>query len=92
MSSASRVSDAVVNPTRSMKSTETTRRSATGVGGLAGAGSTPSGEPHSPQNFVSGAFVLPQVGHAAASEEPHSPQNFRPGSFAAPQLLQFATH
>ena len=43
----------------------------------------PSGDPHSPQNFISGALGVPQDGHARASELPHSPQNFRPSSFSA---------
>jgi hypothetical protein len=74
-----------------MKSTETTRRSATGALGAA-AGSCPSREaPHSPQNFVSGGFALPHAGHADVREAPHSPQNFLPLSFVAPHAVQLAT-
>jgi len=52
----------------------------------AGAGvPVPSGEPHSPQNFMPGAFAAPQDAHACASAPPHSPQNLRPGSFGVPQ-------
>jgi len=80
-----------VKPTRSMNSTETTRRSATGVGGAAAGSAAASGEPHSPQNFVSGAFRLPQLAHATARDAPHSPQNFLPLSLAAPHAVHVAT-
>jgi hypothetical protein len=40
-------------------------------------------EPHSPQNFIVGAFPVPHAGQARASALPHSPQNFRPSSFSA---------
>jgi hypothetical protein len=85
VSSASRPSDALVKPTRSAKSTETSRRSATGGAAVGtdrvGAGAA-SAVPHSPQNFTPGAFGDPQFAHATASGVPHSPQNFLPASFA----------
>jgi hypothetical protein len=40
-----------------------------------------SAVPHSPQNFVPGAFGVAHAGQAIASAVPHSPQNFRPASF-----------
>src|SRR6266540_665866 len=88
-SSASRVSDRVVNPTRSANSTETNRRSEPGSawGGRA-ADSGASAEPHSPQNFTPGPFDAPQVAHTIARGDPHSPQNFRPTSFSVPQTEQ----
>jgi len=48
----------------------------------------PSGEAHSPQNFASGAFAVPQFAHTTESDEAHSLQNFRPASFAVPQFEQ----
>jgi len=84
VSSASRPSEAAVNPTRSANNTETSRRSAWGDAALAGvdvAGAT-SAVPHSPQNFTPGALGDPQFAHATASGVPHSPQNFLPASFA----------
>ena len=56
---------------------------ATGGARAAGTGS-PSRAPHSPQNFASGLFAVPQAAQASASLAPHSPQNFRPGSLAVP--------
>jgi hypothetical protein len=38
-------------------------------------------DPHSPQNFVPGAFGEPHDAQATASPRPHSPQNFRVPSF-----------
>ena len=89
MSSASRPSDADVKPTRSAKSTETSRRSAA-VRCRAAAPEAPlrSAEPHSPQNFIVGAFAVPHDGQARASALPHSPQNLRPSSFSALQVGQ----
>jgi hypothetical protein len=40
-----------------------------------------SADPHSPQNFVPGAFGVPHDAQATASPRPHSPQNFRVPSF-----------
>ena len=102
MSSASLPSARVVKPTRSAKSTETRRRSAIGAaaardgawGDAAAAdvatvaGTAVNGVAHSPQNFVVGGFVDPQLGQTEASFDPHSPQNLRPASFSAPQLGQ----
>ncbi len=79
-----------MNPTRSAKSTEISRRSVPAVGGAAGTAALVTGlaaascEPHSPQNFTVGGFGEPQVGQARASAEPHSPQNLRPASFSDP--------
>jgi hypothetical protein len=47
-----------------------------------------SAVPHSPQNFVPGAFGAPQLGHPAVSRWPHSPQNLRLASFSVPQIAQ----
>jgi hypothetical protein len=100
-SSASRVSDSLVNPTRSAKRTETSRRSKLGavrvgsrcatVSALVvpvGEAVAASGEPHSPQNFEPGSFVVPHLGQAAASGAPHSPQNFRWAALSVPQVVQ----
>ena len=60
MSSASRPSEAVVKPTRSAKSTETSRRSAAGAARRRRVGGrrlpATSAVPHSPQNFAVGGF------------------------------------
>src|SRR5206468_1654218 len=91
-SSASRLSEREVNPTRSANSTDTRRRSA--EGGSRGGSRRPvprSGVPHSPQNLTPGSLGEPQDGQATASGLPHSPQNFRPGEFTAPQLAQVTT-
>ncbi len=90
MSSASRPSDAAVNPTRSANSTETSRRSACDRAAFAdvwpaGVASDP---PHSPQNLAPGAFEVPQDAHARVSGAPHSPQNLRFPSFGSPQAAQ----
>ena len=76
-----------MKPTRSAKRTETSRRSAGGPTsvGVADAATAPSALPHSPQNFMVGAFAVPQLGQVCASALPHSPQNFRPASFSEPQ-------
>ncbi len=99
MSSASRPSASVVNPTRSAKRMETSRRSATGASAevegpgwkgavVEGRGPATSGVAHSPQNFAVAEFVVPQAGQTAARRPPHSPQNLRPASFSVPQLEQ----
>ena len=77
-----------MKPTRSAKSTETSRRSAAGAAvreRRTRPAAAPSAAPHSPQNFTVGGFAVPQLGHARASAVPHSPQNFRPASFSEPQ-------
>ena len=56
---------------------------------MGAAGPAVSAVPHSPQNFVPGAFDVPHDGQAAASAVPHSPQNFRPASFDVPHAGQF---
>ena len=63
------------------------RRSAVGSS-VVGAAAVVSGVPHSPQNFVPGAFDVPHAGHATASAVPHSPQNLRPASFDVPHAGQ----
>src|SRR6266511_5260382 len=95
-SSASRLSDSVVNPTRSANSTDTSRRSEDGG---AGAGLTvavprpaPTGVPHSPQNFSLPRTGAPQAAHAWASGFPHSTQNFLPAAFSVPQFGQVRLH
>ena len=88
MSSASRPSEAVVKPTRSAKRTVTSLRSAAVETAGSGAGAAISGEPHSPQNFVPGAFAVPHDGQARERGLPHSPQNFRLCSFSSPQAGQ----
>lgn len=55
------------------------------VGGRGAGIPVPSGEPHSPQNFMAGALAAPQDGHGRASALPHSPQNLRPTSFGVSQ-------
>ena len=88
MSSASRPSDAAVNPTRSANSTETSRRSACAwdavVSGVWPAVAA-SDAPHSPQNLAPGAFEVPHDAHARVSGAPHSPQNLRFASLGSPQ-------
>src|SRR6266571_1507647 len=93
-SSASRVSERAVKPTRSANRTETSRRSATGVASdplaVPGAVVAPSASdvPHSPQNFAPASFDVPQFGQSKASGDPHSRQNFLPASFSVEQLGQ----
>ncbi len=88
-----------MNPTRSVNSTETSRRSdgadvstATGAAGAtARPGATTSaasGAPQSPQNRSSGSFAAPHAGHVTASAAPQFAQNLRPGRFSAPQEEQ----
>jgi hypothetical protein len=98
-SSASRCSESVVKPTRSANRTDTRRRSvagpvplgATAAGGASGRASALRGEPHSPQNLLSGVFGAEHDGQTSASGAPHSLQNFRPRSFSVPQLGQRIT-
>src|SRR5262249_60095490 len=90
-SSASRDSESGVKPTRSAKSTETSRLSAAGAedstGPCAEARATACrAEPHSPQNFSLPSMAAPQEEHARARGEPHSVQNFLPSWFSARQL------
>jgi hypothetical protein len=81
-----------VKPTRSAKSTVTSRRSATGASrvALAGAGSraAESGDPQSPQKRFSGGFSAPHVAQTTASAVPQSPQKRFPAGFSAPQFGQ----
>ena len=87
MSSASRPSEAVVNPTRSANRTETSRRSAAGADAAAAsraAAAARAREPHSPQNFVVGAFAVPHAEQATreraaalAAELPARPRSPR---------------
>ena len=95
MSSASRPSEAVVNPTRSAKSTETRRRSETGSclgfswsGACEGVTRELVTAPHSEQNFAPAARGAEHDAHARASVAPHSEQNFAPGAFSVPQASQ----
>jgi hypothetical protein len=83
----------VVNPTRSAKRIETTRRSATEAWPRAATGDIApalagSGWAHSPQNFSPGSFRAPQDGQGSASGAAHSEQNFRPVRFSVPQFEQ----
>src|ERR1700675_4740078 len=86
VSSGSRPSARVVKPTRSAKSTDTIRRSATGATGAAGAGgggrgpatdvpaAAPASDvPHSPQNLPVGGFAAPHAGHVTARLVPQAP-------------------
>ena len=92
-----------MKPTRSAKSTETSRRSVAGSG--SGAAATSAGAapvapaevadaaaasvaPHSPQKRTPGSFALPQVPHRTASGVPQAPQNFLPGPLSAPHDAQ----
>src|SRR5207245_2797481 len=90
-SSASRVSESVVNPTRSANSTETRRRSDAGAATLVSApsrGGAPTGVPHSSQNSAPGRSLVPHVAHWPASGAPHWKQNLPSDRFSAPQLGQ----
>ncbi len=58
-----------------------------GVGGP-GFAAAESGFPHSPQNFIPGAFSKPQPAHLDFSDAPHSPQNFMPLAFSKAQAGQ----
>src|ERR1700736_1738388 len=93
-SSGSRLSDRVVKPTRSAKSTDTTRRSVAGMTVSPTppvSGPSARAAPQSPQNFSPGWFAPPQAGHATASGAAHWAQNLRPGRFSAPQREQTNT-
>src|SRR5262249_24741536 len=83
------------NPTRSANRTETSRRSVVcsdvteraGGGGVPATGTAPAREdPHSPQNFIPGAFRVPHEGQATVRGRPHSPENLRRASFSNPQF------
>src|SRR6266511_3643759 len=100
-SSASRVSESVVNPTRSANSSETSRRSAVAAGcRVRPPGSRtevverpvaefpPRAVPHSPQNLWPGGFAAPHEEQVMARAVPHSPQNFWPAGFSAPHFEQ----
>src|SRR5215210_887084 len=79
----------VVKPTRSAKSTETSRRSAEGVSrAISAAGSLVREDPHSPQNFVPGALGVAHTPQTTDRAVPQLPQNLRPCSFSVPQLEQ----
>src|SRR6266540_3682081 len=92
VASASRPSDAPVNPTRSANSTEIRRRSATGaaaavrVATATDASATSSGAPQSPQKLFPGGFSAPHVGQLFARALPQSPQNRLAAGFSAPQF------
>ena len=58
-----------------MKTTLTTLRSSR----CAGAGATPSGLPHSEQNFAVAAFSAPQAGHAPMLRESMRARAGQPG-------------
>jgi len=78
-----------VNPTRSAKSTDTSLRSAAGVGAGAAAGvPAPNAVPQFPQKRCPGGFAAPQLPHVWASAVPHEPQNRCPAGFSVPQLGQ----
>src|SRR5919201_798603 len=91
-SSASRLSERVVKPTRSAKRTETRRRSAAGAcrgGGVLGvAAAAVRAVPHSAQKRCPSAYGAPHDGHASASGAPHSTQNFAVATLSVPQLGQ----
>src|SRR3954465_8383565 len=97
-SSGSRDSEIGVKPTRSAKSTETSRRSglASGAGGAgsaargAGAVGTPASirSPHSPQKANWGSLGVPHDGQARESRVPHDPQNLRPAGLSVPHAEQ----
>src|SRR5207247_242573 len=91
---ASRDAESVVNPTRSAKRTETSRRSAA-AGWRVGPVDTRSGRvrdgsvsdvPHSPQKRMEESFEVPHDGQISASGAPHVPQNLRPGGLSVPPL------
>ena len=82
MSSASRCSEELVNPTRSTKRTETRRRSATGAIPAAVDARTTGAAATAPTAVISPAVSALDRGF------PHSPQNLAPGSFAAPHVGQ----
>ena len=91
MSSAGIDSDSVVNPTRSLKRTETTRISATEdaaeLGGPPIAAAI--GPPQAPQNFASAlAGTVPHDGHGEGSGLPHSSQNRWPTGLSFSQWVQ----
>ena len=93
MSSASRPSDRVVNPTRSANRTDTSRRSATGAADARALDSVVAADElraaaQLPQNFSPGSFDAPQDGHETASGAAHSEQNLRPLLFSVPQFEQ----
>src|SRR5262245_54474609 len=96
-SSASRVSDSVVNPTRSPNKIVVSRRSATRWAGsgdeLAAAGAAaggavvaattfPTGAPQSPQNRLPGSTAAPQEEQVSVSACPQSPQKRFPSVFS----------
>src|SRR5258705_13571513 len=91
VSSASRPSDNVVNPTRSPNMMVVRRRSATRFGASDEAGSDVgaavpvSAAPQSPQNFLPGSRAAPHAEQMAASGPPQSLQNFLPSGFSAAQ-------
>src|SRR5919204_7048361 len=93
-SSASRLSDSGVTPTRSQKSPDVIRRSATGaaplpsMGGDAATASAVSRVPHSEQNRPDTS--APQRGQVRANAVPHSEQNRAPGDVTVPQAWQLA--
>jgi hypothetical protein len=99
VSSASRPSASVVNPTRSAKRIDTNLSSAVAGsvwGGTAWSRATlgiaaPRAAPQSPQNRLPGSNGAPQVGQPVGREAPQSPQNRLPGGFSVPQLPQTTT-
>src|SRR3954471_13362425 len=100
VSSGSRPSARVVDPTRSANRIETRRRSATGapaipagwsdaapVGAAAVAADAdaPTGVPQFEQNLAPGIVGVPHAVHVAANAVPHSEQNLAPTRFSLPQ-------
>src|SRR5215212_11174630 len=96
-SSASRLSEKDVKPTRSTNNTDTRRRSVSGSCGSPAAvdegdaASETNGEPHSPQNLASAALAAPHAAHPIESRAPHSLQNLRPGSLPTPHATHLMT-
>ena len=72
----------VVNPTRSANRTETSRRSAVGRRELAASaalGRRRAPMPHSPQNFIVGAFAVPHAGQATRERACRTRRRTSPG-------------
>jgi hypothetical protein len=79
-----------VKPTRSAKSTVTTRRSTPCAGVAATVSTATRAVPHPPQKRWPGAYGVPQLGQAFASDAPQFVQNFWLSWLEAPQLRQSA--
>ena len=84
-----------MKPTRSAKSTDTRRRSATAIA-MGGAAAAPgagwamagSSEPQFAQKWADGRLAWPHTGQPDASRVPHWMQKFAPAWLAVPQLSQ----